>query len=90
MTESTTPATPGSTAKPSELQDIENIGIEAVTAALTAGPELLGDAENVFNDIAHGEGGVAKVQNAMSAIALLLQHAEAALASVTGTQQQSA
>jgi hypothetical protein len=85
MTQSTPPATPGAPSTPapeSTLQEIETVGIKAVTAALAVGPQLVGDAENVFNDIAHGEGGVEKVKNAMSALALLLEHAEAALASV--------
>jgi hypothetical protein len=80
--ESTVTGSQTTTTTETTFQEVENVGIEAVTVALSSGPQLLGDAENVFNDIAHGEGGVQKVKNAMGALALLLQHAEAALASV--------
>lgn len=46
---------------------------------LLQGPTLFADAEEVFNDIAHGEGGVAKLQNVVGALAHLLGHAAGAI-----------
>lgn len=48
-------------------------------------PTLIGDGENVFNSVAHGEGGVAKVASALQGINTLATHATAAIGSATQT-----
>lgn len=50
--------------------------------ALTYGPELVSDAEAVFNDLAHGEGGVAKIETALHLLVQLVEHAAVAAVSV--------
>lgn len=50
-----------------------------LSAFLMHGPELFSDAEDVFGSIAHGEGGVAKVEKAIGALSHLLGHAQAAI-----------
>jgi hypothetical protein len=46
---------------------------------LSHGPELLGDAEEFFNSIAHGTGGLGKVQNIMASLSHLTNAASNAL-----------
>ena len=45
-------------------------------------PVLAGDAENLFQEIAHGEGGQAKIVAVLSGLANLAQHASAALGGI--------
>lgn len=49
--------------------------------ALTYGPELVSDAEAVFNSLAHGEGGVAKIETAFHSLIQLVEHAATAAVS---------
>lgn len=49
---------------------------------LTTGPQVLSDAEDVFNGIAHGEGGAQKIATVMQSLAHLFTHASAAAASI--------
>lgn len=59
----------------------------SLLAMLMAGieelPTLLADAENVFNAVAHGEGGAQKVANVASALAGLSTAAATAAAAAT-------
>lgn len=48
---------------------------------LTYGPELVSDAEAVFNDLAHGEGGVAKIEAVVHSLVQLVEHASVAAVS---------
>lgn len=52
-----------------------------IVPALTYGPTLIDDAEAVFNDIAHGEGGAAKIENVIASLAHLLESAVGAAGS---------
>jgi len=49
---------------------------------LKFGPELLGDAETVFRDIAHGEGGRDKIATVLASLGHLVEHAAAAALSL--------
>lgn len=54
---------------------------------LSAVPTLVADGENVFEEMATGEGGVGKVRNVMQGLATLMGHAFEAVAGVASVPQ---
>lgn len=59
--------------------------VQLLTELLALGPELFADVDNVFNSIAHGEGGAQKVAKATAALTTLTQHASEVYNSTAGS-----
>ena len=56
--------------------------VALLASLLAEGPALFADIENVFNDIAHGPGGTAKIAKASAALSALAGHVAKAAVSV--------